>query len=157
MVVPVWPCSRVPSTRPKPWSSLTGSTPRLMTLTSQGLIVAATTADAKTPQKWYDYFSGQDVMTEFTTANDNMGDFTYMPGFSAVGAAMKQTAAKATDGSAKVSDVFDAAQKTSVDTLKNYGLSVKRVTSLGLVTGPASIAGRPTRCGAVASPAQAGA
>ncbi len=32
MVVPVWPCSRVPSTRPKPWSSLTGSTPRLMTL-----------------------------------------------------------------------------------------------------------------------------
>ena len=33
-------------------------------------------------------------MAEFKTANDNMGDFTYMPGFSAVGAAMKQTAAK---------------------------------------------------------------
>lgn len=48
-----------------------------------------------------------------------------MPGFSAVGAAMKQTAAKAADGSAKVSDVFDTAQKTSVDTLKNLGLSVK--------------------------------
>lgn len=94
-------------------------------LVSQGLVVAATTADAKTPQKWSDYFSGQDVMAEFKTANDNMGDFTYMPGFSAVGAAMKQTAAKAVDGSAKVSDVFDTAQKTSVDTLKNLGLSVK--------------------------------
>ena len=94
-------------------------------LVSQGLVVAATTADAKTPQKWSDYFSGQDVMAEFKTANDNMGDFTYMPGFSAVGAAMKQTAAKAADGSAKVSDVFDTAQKTSVDTLKNLGLSVK--------------------------------
>ena len=82
-------------------------------------------ADAKTPQKWSDYFSGQDFMAEFKTANDNMGDFTYMPGFSAVGAAMKQTAAKAADGSAKVSDVFDTAQKTSVDTLKNLGLSVK--------------------------------
>ena len=94
-------------------------------LVSQGLVVAATTADAKTPQKWSDYFSGQDVMAEFKTANGNMGDFTYMPGFSAVGAAMKQTAAKAADGSAKVSDVFDTAQKTSVDTLKNLGLSVK--------------------------------
>ena len=37
MVVPVWPCSRVPSTRPKPWSSLTGSTPRLMTLSPRAL------------------------------------------------------------------------------------------------------------------------
>ena len=37
----------------------------------------------------------------------------------------KKTAAKAADGSAKVSDVFDTAQKTSVDTLKNLGLSVK--------------------------------
>ena len=38
-------------------------------LVSQGLVVAATTADAKTPQKWSDYFSGQDVMAEFKTAN----------------------------------------------------------------------------------------
>ena len=94
-------------------------------LVSQGLVVAATTADAKTPSTWSDYFSGQDVMAEFKTANGNMGDFTYMPGFSAVGAAMGEAAAKAADGSAKVSDIFDTAQKTSVDTLKNLNLSVK--------------------------------
>ena len=86
--------------------------------------MVATTADAKTPQKWSDYFSGQDVMAEFKTANDNMGDFTYMPGFSAVAAKMSETAAKATDGSGKVADIFSDAQTTSVDTLKNFGLSV---------------------------------
>ena len=53
-----------------------------------------------------------------------MGDFTYMPGFSAVAAKMSETAAKATDGSGKVADIFSDAQTTSVDTLKNFGLSV---------------------------------
>ncbi|NMM95139.1 ABC transporter substrate-binding protein [Bifidobacterium oedipodis] len=94
-------------------------------LVSQGLVVAATTEEAKTPQKWSEFFGGQDIMAEFATANDNMGDFTYMPGFSAVGAAMKETAAKAVDGSGKVADVFSVAQTTSVDTLKNLNLSVK--------------------------------
>ena len=35
-----------------------------------------------------------------------------------------ETAAKATDGSGKVADIFSDAQTTSVDTLKNFGLSV---------------------------------
>ena len=77
-------------------------------------------------------------MKEFKTANDNMGDFTYMPGFSAVAAAMmNETAAKAADGSAKVADVF--ADRT--DHLGGYAEELRpvclRVTSLGLVNGPA--------------------
>ncbi len=95
-------------------------------LTSQGLIVAAATGSAKTPDSWSKYYGGQDVMDEFKTANSNMGEFTYMPGFSAVGASMKDAASKAMDGSAKVDSIFTAAQKTSEDTLKNYGLKVAK-------------------------------
>lgn len=93
-------------------------------LTSQGLVVAATTEAAETPESWSKFYGGQDVMKEFATANDNMGDFTYMPGFSAVNAAMKEAADKATDGSGTVAEAFSVAQKTSIDTLKNYNLSV---------------------------------
>lgn len=94
-------------------------------LVSQGLVPAATTEDAKTPSDWSEFFGGQDIMGEFKTANNNMGDFAYMPGFSAVAAKMNETAAKATDGSGKVEDIFSDAQSTSVETLKNLGLSVK--------------------------------
>lgn len=94
-------------------------------LVSQGLVVAATTEDAETPEKWSEFFGGQDIMAEFAKANANMGDFTYIPGFSAVAAAMSEAAAKAGDGSGKVADIFSTAQKTSVDTLKNLGLKVK--------------------------------
>ena len=52
--------------------------------------------------------------------------FNYMPGYSAVAAAMQEAADKATDGSGKVADVFPVAQKTSINTLKNYGLSVAK-------------------------------
>lgn len=93
-------------------------------LTSQGLVVAATTGAAKTPASWSEFYGGQDVMKEFATANDNLAGFSYIPGFSAVGTAMKEKAADAADGKAKVEDVFDAAQTASVDTLKDYGLSV---------------------------------
>ena len=93
-------------------------------LVSQGLVPAATTEDAKTPSDWSDFFSKQDIMKEFKDANANMGEFTYMPGFSAVVAKMNETAAKASDGSGKVADVFSEAQTTSVDTLKNLNLSV---------------------------------
>ena len=93
-------------------------------LVSQGLVPAVTTEDAETPSEWSTFFGGQDIMKEFKTANNNMGDFTYMPGFSAVAAKMNETAAKATDGSGKVADIFSDAQTTSVDTLKNFGLSV---------------------------------
>lgn len=95
-------------------------------LTSQGLIVAANTETAKTPESWSEFYGGQDVMKEFATANDNMVAFNYMPGYSAVSSAMQEAADKATDGSGKVADVFPVAQQTSIDTLKNYGLSVAK-------------------------------
>ena len=95
-------------------------------LTSQGLIVAANTETAKTPESWNEFYGGQDVMKEFATANDNMVAFNYMPGYSAVSAAMQEAADKAADGSGKVADVFPVAQQTSIDTLKNYGLSVAK-------------------------------
>ena len=94
-------------------------------LVSQGLVVAATTEAAKTPAAWSEFFSNQDIMAEFKKANDNMASFSYIPGFSAVGAAMNETAAKAATGDAKVSDIFDTAQKTSVEALKNAKLPVK--------------------------------
>lgn len=37
-------------------------------LTSQGLIVAASTETAKTPESWNEFYGGQDVMKEFATA-----------------------------------------------------------------------------------------
>ena len=76
--------SRVPSTRPKPWSSLTGSTPRLMTLSPRAFVVGATTAGMPRPRRsGPDYFSGQGCQCiEFKTANDNIRDFTYMPALS---------------------------------------------------------------------------
>ena len=49
-------------------------------LVSQGLVPAATAEDAETPSEWSTFFGGQDIMKEFKTANNNMGDFTYMPG-----------------------------------------------------------------------------
>ena len=93
-------------------------------LTSQGLVVAATTGSAKTPASWSEFYGGQDVMAEFATANGNLASFSYIPGFSAVDTAMKEKAADAADGKAKVETIFDAAQTASVDTLKDYGLSV---------------------------------
>jgi multiple sugar transport system substrate-binding protein len=94
-------------------------------LVSQGLVVAATTEAAKTPAAWSEFFSNQDIMAEFKKANDNMASFSYIPGFSAVGSAMNETAAKAATGDAKVSDIFDTAQTTSVEALKNAKLPVK--------------------------------
>lgn len=93
-------------------------------LTSQGLVVAATTGTAKTPASWSEFYGGQDVMAEFATANDNLASFSYIPGFSAVGTAMKEKAADVAGDKAKASAIFDAAQTASVDTLKDYGLSV---------------------------------
>lgn len=93
-------------------------------LTSQGLVVAATTGTAKTPASWSEFYGGQDVMAEFATANSHLGNLSYIPGFSAVGTAMKEKAADVAAGKAKAESIFEAAQTASVDTLKDYGLSV---------------------------------
>lgn len=93
-------------------------------LTSQGLVVAATTGVAKTPASWSEFYGGQDVMAEFAAANANLAGFSYIPGFSAVGTAMKEKAADVAEDKAKAESIFDAAQTASVDTLKDYGLSI---------------------------------
>lgn len=93
-------------------------------LISQGLVVATSGTDVKTPDSWKEYYGGQDIMAEFVKANDNMGDFTYIPGFSAVATAMTEAASKAASGKGTVADIFAAAQTTSIDTLKDYGLSI---------------------------------
>lgn len=93
-------------------------------LTSQGLVVAASTGTPETPSSWSEFYGGQDVMKEFFTANANMGDFSYIPGFSSVATAMKEQAAKAAAGTATVESIFTTAQDSSIDTLKDYGLSV---------------------------------
>ena len=87
-------------------------------------MVAATTGTAKTPASWSEFYGGQDVMAEFATANSHLGNFSYIPGFSAVGTAMKEKAADVAAGKAKAESIFEAAQTASVDTLKDYGLSV---------------------------------
>ncbi|MEO7589278.1 MAG: ABC transporter substrate-binding protein [Arachnia sp.] len=93
-------------------------------LATQGLVPAAAKA-AATPEKWSRQFGGQDVMAELVTANNNLNaDFTYIPGFSAVGPKMKETAAAAASGSGKVADIFTAAQDASIAALKDAGLPV---------------------------------
>ena len=69
--------------------------------------------------------TAEDVMAELVTANNNLNaDFTYIPGFSAVGPKMKETAAAAASGSGKVADIFTAAQDASIAALKDAGLPV---------------------------------
>lgn len=95
-------------------------------LVSQGLVVATTTAEMKTPEALRSFYGGQDVFAELSTANENLSaDFTYMPYFPAIDDAMKKAASAAGDGSGKVSDVFAAAQSQSVQALTDAGLPVK--------------------------------
>lgn len=94
-------------------------------LTTQGLVLAAKTGVQKTPKAWSDFYGGQDIMKEFATANANMSDFTFIPGWSSVMAAMGVAGAKAGQGTGKVADIFTAAQKSSIDTLKSYNLPVE--------------------------------
>lgn len=93
-------------------------------LTTQGLITAATTEAQKTADNLSEFFGGQDVMAEMLTANKNLAEFAYIPGFSTVGSAMTEAGAAAADGTGKVADIFTVAQEKSIETLKNLNLSV---------------------------------
>lgn len=94
-------------------------------LASQGLVPAATKA-ASTPEKVSRQFGGQDVMAELVTANENTNAVNYIPGFSAVGPKMNETAAAVGAGSAKVSDIFVAASDASIAALEDAGLPVAK-------------------------------
>ncbi len=93
-------------------------------LATQG-IVTATTNTVETPEKMKKQFGGQDVLAEMKTASENLAiDFGYAPGFSTL-STMNQVADEVGAGKKKMTDIFDTAQKTGVDTLKNLGLPVK--------------------------------
>lgn len=94
-------------------------------LVSQGLVVAATTEEPKTPEAMRKLWGGQDVYGFLAKANDTMNaDFPYCPTWSAVTAAMAEVGGSVAAGSAKVADVLSKAQATSVTSLKEAGLSV---------------------------------
>ena len=94
-------------------------------LVSQGLVVAATTGAMKTPDALAEFYGGQDVFAELSTANANMNpDFPYIPTFPAIMDAMKTAASAAADGSGTVAAIFEAAQTASVSALTDAGLPV---------------------------------
>lgn len=95
-------------------------------LVSQGLVVAATTGQMKTPEALSTFYGGQDVFAELTKANETMNaNFPYIPGFSSVMDPMTQAGSAAADGSGKVEAIFETAQSASVTALKDLGLPVK--------------------------------
>ncbi|MDU0967498.1 MAG: extracellular solute-binding protein [Actinomycetaceae bacterium] len=94
-------------------------------LSTQGLVLAANTKQAATPDKQKEFFGGQDIYAEFATAAKNMKPINYIPGFSALNDPMSKAAASAASGSGKVADVFTQAQDAAQKALKDAGLSVK--------------------------------
>lgn len=92
-------------------------------LATQGLVVAAE-GTPKTPEKMARQFGGQDVLSELATATANLSpDFVYAPGFSTL-VSMTQTADNVGKGEATVASIFERAQTTAVDALKDLGLPV---------------------------------
>ena len=93
-------------------------------LATQGLVVASTQA-VETPESLSEFFGGQDVMAELATANETMNaDFIYMPTWSTLSDPMVQAADAAVSGSGKTADIFQAAQDTSISSLKEANLPV---------------------------------
>ena len=93
-------------------------------LATQGLVPAAK-GQVTTPEKMKKQFGGQDVMAELAKANERLAPkFGYIPGFTVVGTKMNEKGAGAAAGKAKVGDIFQTAQDTSVQALKDAGLPV---------------------------------
>ncbi|OKL53379.1 hypothetical protein BSZ39_09860 [Bowdeniella nasicola] len=96
-------------------------------LVSQGLVVATNQGAGKTPEAWSKHFGGQDVYAELLKANEAMNpNFPYAPTWPAVGTKMTEIGGNVKDGSAKVMDIFEAAQKESIDSLKAAGIAVSQ-------------------------------
>lgn len=91
-------------------------------LASQGLVVAA--AESPAAPSYAEFYGGQDVLAEFTKANDAMNAFTYIPGWASVMATLTTDSAGAADGTSTVADVFGAAAVTAREALTNAGLTV---------------------------------
>lgn len=94
-------------------------------LVSQGLVVAANTEKPVTPEAMSKMWGGQDVMGFLAEANATMNpNFPYCPTWPKVTASMTETGGQVAQGSAKVADIFTAAQETSVSSLKEAGVNV---------------------------------
>lgn len=92
-------------------------------LATQGLVVAAN-GTPRTPEKITRQFGGQAVLSELSTATAALSsDFGYAPGFSTL-VSMTSVADTVAAGQAPVSSIFENAQTTEVDALKNLGLPV---------------------------------
>ena len=64
-------------------------------------------------------------MAELAEANERLAPkFGYIPGFTVVGTKMNEKGAGAAAGKTKVGDIFQTAQDTSVQALKDAGLPV---------------------------------
>ena len=93
-------------------------------LATQGLVLTAK-APVKTPQTISTFFGGQDVYAEFTKANAAVNSkFGFMPTWPSLADPMTKAAEAAGKGTGKVDDIFQAAQKTSVSSLKDANLPV---------------------------------
>lgn len=94
-------------------------------LTTQGLVVAATTGKPETPEKIKKLWGGQDVYGFLAEANATMNpDFPFSPTWASTSKAMTETGGKVTTGEAKVADVFKAGQTEAVESLKKQNLKV---------------------------------
>lgn len=91
-------------------------------LASQGLVVAA--ADSPATPAYASFYGDQDVLAEFTKANDAMNAFTFIPGWASVMSALTTDAAGAGDGSKSVADVFKVGAETAKKALTDAGLTV---------------------------------
>ncbi|NLA30028.1 MAG: extracellular solute-binding protein [Propionibacterium sp.] len=93
-------------------------------LTTQGLVVAAKGTQA-TPEALATFYGGQDVFAELGKANQALNpNFAYMPTWPALNDPMTKAAAVAGEGKGKVANIFEAAQTTSIQSLKDAGLPV---------------------------------
>ncbi|MDO5494438.1 MAG: extracellular solute-binding protein [bacterium] len=95
-------------------------------LVSQGLVVSATTGAMTTPDALSEFYGGQDVFAELTTANENMNPaFPYIPGFASVMGTLNPVGAAAGDGSGTFAEIFETAQTASVQALQDLNLPVQ--------------------------------
>lgn len=93
-------------------------------LATQGLVVAAK-GSVTTPAEVKKFYGGQEVMAELAKANETINpNFGYVPTWPAVADPMSKAAAAAGEGKGKVAAIFEAAQTTSVQSLKDAGLPV---------------------------------
>src|SRR5690554_2589978 len=78
-----------------------------------------------TPEALTEFFGGQAVYEEFSTANANVNvDWSFSPTTGVTMTAISDAVGQMLEGGPRYVEVFDIAQKSSVDSLKAAGISV---------------------------------